>query len=357
MGFLRLFLALCVVAAHSNDVSFSFGGREAVLLFYVISGFYMSLVLNEKYKAAADNLIFYQNRYLRLWVPYVVVMFFVLIGYYHSGDLKIYTTTYSDIPFAAALYGLLSNLFIIGQDMLWFVSIVDHEIIFRPMGHEGFNGVNLSLNAPLFTVGLELYFYLLAPFILRDKRRTYIFALVGLSYHIVLAGLHVTSLGLTYHAFPATIAYFGLGGALYHWSRDILGPSIIGGKNKLCAWVTGWQRGDRIDWFCVPAIIALFLVINTPIPKILLAATIFGLPLLFALTRHWRLDRMVGELSYGVYIIHFPLIQIANKSDGDLLGIGQFASTVVLALGFSLLLYWLIERPLNRYRARRFVGR
>ena len=51
MGILRTILALAVVVYHSYKL-FGFrmcGGQVAVEAFYIISGFYMALVLNEKY--------------------------------------------------------------------------------------------------------------------------------------------------------------------------------------------------------------------------------------------------------------------------------------------------------------------
>jgi len=51
MGLLRLILAISVVLAHTSYI-FGFGlvgGQAAVQAFYIISGFYMALVLNEKY--------------------------------------------------------------------------------------------------------------------------------------------------------------------------------------------------------------------------------------------------------------------------------------------------------------------
>jgi peptidoglycan/LPS O-acetylase OafA/YrhL len=45
---LRLLLALAVVAGHAG-MQFEIGPRYAVNVFFMISGFYMTLVLNEKY--------------------------------------------------------------------------------------------------------------------------------------------------------------------------------------------------------------------------------------------------------------------------------------------------------------------
>ena len=50
MGIIRFLLAISVVIAHTSSV-YGFklvGGQIAVQAFYMISGFYMTLILNEK---------------------------------------------------------------------------------------------------------------------------------------------------------------------------------------------------------------------------------------------------------------------------------------------------------------------
>lgn len=57
MGILRVFFALCVIAFHCGS-SYLLSPELAVECFFVISGFYMSLILNEKYINPSDNLLF-----------------------------------------------------------------------------------------------------------------------------------------------------------------------------------------------------------------------------------------------------------------------------------------------------------
>ena len=51
MGTIRLLLALFVVVTHTESFfGFNFtGGQVAVEIFFIISGFYMTMILNEKY--------------------------------------------------------------------------------------------------------------------------------------------------------------------------------------------------------------------------------------------------------------------------------------------------------------------
>ena len=54
------------------------GGEIAVELFFIISGFYMSLILNEKYNTPDKILIFYKNRFLKLFPIYWTVLIFTI---------------------------------------------------------------------------------------------------------------------------------------------------------------------------------------------------------------------------------------------------------------------------------------
>ena len=78
MGILRILLAISVVLSHSSSifrVSFV-GGPLAVQAFFIISGFYMSLILNEKYIGVNNSYkLFISNRFLRLYPMYWVILF------------------------------------------------------------------------------------------------------------------------------------------------------------------------------------------------------------------------------------------------------------------------------------------
>ena len=70
IGIIRLLLALSVVSAHiSGSPLISFvGGETAVRIFFVISGFYMQMIIGEystKYK-------FWLSRYIRIFPTYIV---------------------------------------------------------------------------------------------------------------------------------------------------------------------------------------------------------------------------------------------------------------------------------------------
>ena len=93
MGLLRLLLALSVVLYHAGLI----GGYNianqiiAVNAFFVISGFYMSLVLSTKYNFPNSYSLFVSNRLLRIypiyWLVLLMTFAFVLGKYFFmSGE-------------------------------------------------------------------------------------------------------------------------------------------------------------------------------------------------------------------------------------------------------------------------------
>ena len=57
-------------------------GFDAVKIFFVISGFYMALILNEKYLLKTDSYkLFITNRILRLYPLYLITFIASLIMY------------------------------------------------------------------------------------------------------------------------------------------------------------------------------------------------------------------------------------------------------------------------------------
>ena len=81
MGLLRLYLALCVIFTHDgvrqNSIPLIiYNGSQAVQIFFVISGFYMALILSEKYRSPVE---FYASRFIRIYLPYWTVLGIVVI--------------------------------------------------------------------------------------------------------------------------------------------------------------------------------------------------------------------------------------------------------------------------------------
>lgn len=171
MGCLRLIFAISVVFVHSYGHVFV-GGRNAVQLFYMISGFLISYVLVES-KAYHSRRDFYINRILRLYPMYIIVAFatFVaLILQYNFIAIPSTFLVWNESPFAAKTLLLISNLILFGQDWIMFLAIKDGNLVFG----ENFQNSEIFLPGALlvpqaWTLGVELTFYLIAPFVVHSR--------------------------------------------------------------------------------------------------------------------------------------------------------------------------------------------
>ena len=291
MGILRLLLALSVVFNHLpwNNGLVIVGGRVAVQLFYIISGFLIAYILNstDRYK---DVRKFYVSRWLRIYPIYYVVAAASLVTNLVGNPQ--FSALYASIPLDAALQLILSNLFIFGQDWTMFLGVSAghlHAVAdYRNSDVELFHGL---LIPPAWTLGVELTFYLIAPFVLRSKRAT--FALLGLS---ILVRLVLMQLGLagkdpwTYRFFPAELSLFLFG--------------AISSQYLLPRWVKSTEAGPlRHAPAWAVSIIALVCLGYYYIPaeewlKDSLLLTSFGIlvPLTFIFQNRTPLDSVIGQL-------------------------------------------------------------
>jgi len=130
MGLIRLLLAFTVVIAHSNPIFGNkiVGGITSVHAFFIISGFYMALILNEKYVTKDSYKLFITNRLLRLypvyWVMFVITIIVGLLAYRYSNHHPILLRPYLEDPGSLSIFSWIclgiSNLTLIGQDWMMF---------------------------------------------------------------------------------------------------------------------------------------------------------------------------------------------------------------------------------------------
>lgn len=344
MGLLRILLALMVIQTHVGPIS-PFGpvlpltGFEAVRLFFVISGFYMALILNEKYTGPGSTGLFYRNRYMRLWPIYAFSLLFIAIMGAMNGIL---ITNYYQIPiheplanfFSAPLHWqaawLFSTTTLFGMDLFAWVEPTEHGFRFAPMPGDdpNFSTVYL-LNQPMMTVAIELMFYLAAPLIVRNVRRVLAALAIGTIYHLAIRLLDLNTLAWNYWIFLGSIYYFMLGALAYHFNRR--GLTYVGfGLILAVAAAILLDKDNRI------LLIALGLALT--------------LPALFASTTRNKWDRMIGELSYPIYVLHVPVwFYLFKDWPTDI----RAAIVAVATVALSIPVYYFIQMPIDRWRQQR----
>jgi peptidoglycan/LPS O-acetylase OafA/YrhL len=348
MGILRLYLALCVVADHGGPV-FPWrmhNGSQAVQMFYIISGFYMALVLSTRYSKPRD---FYLSRFLRIFPPYWIALAATVVLSLFAGlafNRWLMLRTYINHPFehngtAGVLLAVLFNLTVIGQDWIMFLK---HDL-----------GQSLQFTAncwndpsPLWrflvipqswTIGVELTFYAFAPYLNRLRSKWLICIAAGAFAARLIAYRH---LGLAhdpweYRFFPFELSLFLCGMLGYRFYAQ------ISSRQGLLRWQTASWSSYLLGaaalllllYFHVCTVQFLGTIIDPHI-AVLITYPLFilGIPLLFLASGKHKFDRLIGELSYPIYLIHYLVIVVL----ANLLAIGPGAKLGGLAAVSSIVI-------------------
>ena len=353
MGLIRFLLACGVVLCHTSLV---FGytplsGNLAVQCFYIISGFYMSLILNEKYVGEKANFLFYSNRALKIYPIYFINLILLLLWSYFvykrgalPGTITLYHQHTISLPVLS--YFIFSNIAIVGLDWLFFFGLNKAGGLYFT---SNFNTdadpkiYNFAFNSIAWTVGAELVFYIFAPFVVR--RNVWFIAcllLLSLALRISLAQFGLIVAPWDDMFFPSQIMFF-MGGALsYHLYKLIQDKSI----NK---------KTFQILYLVFILIITLyyqFFSESYTKQTVLFVSTILLIPFAFILTKKSKLDRFLGDLSYPIYISQFLFIKIVSiKAFPKPFGKGF--SSLVLIIIFSVIIDFIVTKPLEKYRQKR----
>ncbi|HLP30290.1 MAG TPA: acyltransferase [Geothrix sp.] len=359
MGILRLLLALWVVAMHGRG----FLGLEvtqawvAVQCFFIISGFYITLILNEKYTGPGSTRLFLSQRFLRLLPVYWAVLLLTLAasglawGWWGHAlpPLQTWLDHHPSMHGGAKAFLASANVLLFGQAEALFLGL-------DPAAGTLYWTTDFSVSEPMvwhflavpqaWSIELELLFYALAPWIVR-RPLPVVLGVLGASFAARLACYTVFGLRTdpwTYRFFPNELGMFLLGAVAYALYRS------------------PW-RARAAEGLWIWGLFACFFAFTLAFPFIPLrgqlkawpyfALATLTIPFLFAETRNLRWDRWIGELSYPVYLIHFLVIWIceaalppaAQKNLGLWAIIGSIAVSIVL-------LRTLLE-PFERWRARR----
>jgi peptidoglycan/LPS O-acetylase OafA/YrhL len=301
MGLLRTIFALSVVFSHLGIYTFV-GARNAVQIFYIISGFLISYILVEA-KNYSNVKNFYYNRILRIYPIYYFIVFISLL-IYPILDIKFFYII-DQAPIIASILLIFSNIFIIGQDWIMFSGIKNNILIFTT----NFYNSEIILFEGLFiqqawTLGLEVTFYLIAPFILFNRKiiSTLLIFSILLRIYLIKIGIGLKD-PWTYRFFPTELAFFLIGALshqiLYPFYKKILQHNIYL-ASKLS---TYFLIIVSLIWFKIP--IAKYF--NS---FVLFTLITLLLPLTFFFSANNKWDKYIGDLSYPIYIGHFLIINI-----------------------------------------------
>ena len=316
MGVLRLVLAVMVLLSHAGvRVATLNPGATAVIGFYLISGYVMAGLVQRHYALAARIPLFYADRLLRLFPQYLAYMLAALAWHLWTRTPTLFLTH------SPTGVDLLNNLTVI------------------PLNYYMYNGSDgYALVPPAWSLGAELQFYLLAPAMLLWPR-------VGLA--LGAASLAVQALALHgvlntdwygYRLLPGVLWVFGVGMLMFRWRNRRAALWVAGSAPVLAALVYLYLRSRGLH--------------TAPHHQEVLLGWGLGIPLLYGVVRlkAGRLDRLAGDLSYGVFLNHFLLIWLLFPApDRTPL---QLAALAVCSCALSWATQRWLERPVLAWRRR-----
>lgn len=340
MGIMRVVLAISVVLAHSTPIAgiTLLGGRTAVECFFVISGFYMMLVISGKYARLGSRIwpVFITSRLARLYPVYALIAIATVAAGLLSGPSAL-LDRFSELSPIGALQVGLANITLIGQDLLTFTVVRDGSAQFAADALlSAHRGAGYLVVPQAWSLSIELLFYIVAPWLLRRSTLTLVIV-GGASLGVKIAiGAAMLPDPWSYRFFPAELVYF-LAGAL---AFKLL-SSHLNGRTRL---------GPVVLAICLVAFLAYP---SASAPEAL--AVVFPLalacviPLVFEWSKRSVVDRRIGDLSYPLYLVHL-LVQMTLLSFG-VRDTGLVLTVVSLAAAAAMVV--IVDHPLERLRQRR----
>ncbi len=333
MGVIRLLLALSVLVFHSGHPIFGLtlvDGFPAVSLFFTISGFYMAMILNEKYSSYRP---FITTRLLKLfptyWAIVLLSMCFTHIELFEYGFLN-------------GIYLFVSNFFIVGSQFVSITYATGNELHLLKFG-EGYRPEIIWGHlyiGPVWSLGVELVFYFFTPFCLTGRfrwLRLSLLPLASLATYAFLTSKSSWIIPWTYNLFLPNAYLFASGAAAYFLSKR---------------WIPRIENYKYLNAGLCLAVIS-YLIFNQYMPNYLRLATanssplgtflfVFATPFVFQATKRSKLDRFLGDLSYPVYLSHmfviynFPYFRSSHPA--------------VVTLAVALVIELTVVRLVERYR-------
>ncbi|MGJ5136301.1 acyltransferase family protein [Bradyrhizobium oligotrophicum] len=304
MGTYRLLLALCVLYSHVFGQIAGWNiGVVAVISFFIISGYVMSLLIVRHYPDRNDLLRFYADRSARLFPQFLAYLALTLLAMKLVGFTDVFLRDVG--PIQIALNALM-----------------------LPLGFYMFGLEHALIIPPAWSLGLEVTFYIVFPFFLGLQRGAKVMAIAAsvVVFCAAFAGFIDTD-WFGYRLLPGLFFIFATGSAL--------------AQRK-------WPPALTLSFACGAMLLLLFLpnMYTKLYNKEVVAGIIVGIPAVYLLGRipFSSFDELMGNLSYGVFLNHFLLLRVINHFDGSRMLVP------LLSLGLAWISYALIERPALQLR-------
>lgn len=312
---IQIFRAVALILVVFYHLKFPFfqNGFLGVDIFFVISGYLMV--------GSSMNITpikFYKKRIDRLWRPYIfTIMFSLFVGIYLLG--------YSDFLRLStqAIYGIFfsSNLFF-WQEASYF------KDLFNPLLH-------------LWSLGVEAQFYLLVPFIypLLLKNIKYMYLAIIIGFLLCLTALFISP-KTSFYILPFRIWEFLIGAAIAFFPRpsehNLLMQSLLPMILTACILFFSIQPDAHSIIFGHPGFASFIVCFLTAL------IIHFGIPDAFCSSFGGKVMNLLGEYSYSIYLVHFPVIIFMNYEifNGNITGYNSYIDLITIIFFIGILSYF-----------------
>ncbi len=329
---LRAIAVLLVFFHHYNQILNLFGykgiplyfidssGEIGVLLFFVLSGFLITSLLlhEEKITKKIDVKKFYFRRILRIWPLYYLLVF-----------LGFFVFPYLGIPY-------LSTYIFEKRDFFFFFFFSANYVLFK--------GIVIPGIAPLWSVCVEEYFYLIWPWVIRFKKFLIGFVLLVFFFPILKYLSEMNRIDIFYfneifQLFPFEGMVSGGLFAYLFFNRSLLLDSFI------------FQKLFQVIFVSVLIFVFVTQGINFPMYRFIYSVLFSYLISNLALNKtnvlhlEFKLLNYIGEISYGIYLFHSFILyvglvllkKIYNNSDNFYLSNVKHILISLIMLTFTIL--------------------
>jgi len=324
--------------------SFFIFGHQAVIFFFVLSGFVIHLRYSYKLSGNVDVSFNYRNylfrRFRRIYPPllFALLLTFLLDS---TGSYFNYSIYFQETPspsinkyveYSRSWNELLGNLLLVNETYV----------------------KSWGTNAPLWSLKYEWWFYMLYPLFFYLNRRS-----------IVGAAISVFVLSLFFHSngyFPVKLISDVLA-AMFLWWLGVILADIYTGRIKLD------KKYFLLGWLVLPCAFIFRKEIPEAFFDTIYGIGFFELLLTLMIIHEYRrtslslLNRMnfIGDFSYTLYVIHFPVLVFMSgyilKKNGNVIPqhFGYVVLGIILCILIAYLSHFLVEKPFVRMDKKRIV--
>ncbi len=332
-GILRFAFALMVVAGKFIGIEVIPG--IGVWGFFILSGFLMTLILNEKYGFGRAGLKrFLVSRILRLYPCYYAVMvltillYLFVLGFDWNRIGESFFGTYRDITANLLIFG--NTIFGIGRA----------DVV-----------VPIS-----WAVDVEMMMYVTSVVIIARSPKCALYSLITcvvlfpilwiVAKNYIASGQTAIAGNLLYSFLPAALLPYSLGSVVYHYRERVY---INYSEVRAC--------GLLLSLVCIGLFIPSFSVTLAYLSSLPVSALM--IVMLYRAKRS-KLDDLIGDMTYPVYLMVGTLNTILLNtnffnsptlitSDKHLTPLGSMlALSILLAIAYAILLC--VDKPIGKYR-------